>query len=148
MHNDEKDRVMSQFSNGELNVLCATTVVEVGVDVANATLMVIESPEVFGLSQLHQLRGRVGRGEKASMCVLLAGFDLSSEAQHRLRSFSQTDDGFELAEVDLKIRGPGLFLGARQAGQAEFRFGDLIRDADLLLMARADARSIVLGDLA
>lgn len=148
MHNDEKDRVMSQFSNGELDVLCATTVVEVGVDVANATLMVIESPEVFGLSQLHQLRGRVGRGEKASMCVLLAGFDLSSEAQHRLRSFSQTDDGFELAEVDLKIRGPGLFLGARQAGQAEFRFGDLIRDADLLLMARADARAIVLGELA
>lgn len=145
MHNDEKDVVMSQFADGELDVLCATTVVEVGVDVSNATLMVIESPEVFGLSQLHQLRGRVGRGDQSSMCILLAGFDLSSEAQHRLRSFSETDDGFELAEIDLKIRGPGLFLGLRQAGQAEFRFGDLFRDADLLTQARTDARQHILG---
>ena len=142
---DEKDRIMTSFSDGELDVLCATTVIEVGVDVANATLMVIESPEVFGLSQLHQLRGRVGRGEASSMCVLLANENLSPEAQERLISFTDTDDGFKLAEVDLKIRGPGLFLGVRQAGEAEFRFGDLHRDAELLERAREDARARVLG---
>ncbi len=143
---DTKERIMEEFAAGELHVLCATTVIEVGVDVANATMMVIESPEVFGLSQLHQLRGRVGRGDAESMCVLLAGFDLSEDAHARLVSFSGTDDGFELAEADLQIRGPGLFLGVRQAGHAEFRFGDLHAHSDLLAAAREDARREVLGD--
>lgn len=148
MSNEEKDEVMSRFNAGQLQVLCSTTVVEVGVDVANATMMVIESPEVFGLSQLHQLRGRVGRGSASSLCVLLAGFDLSTEAQRRLEAFSQTEDGFVLAEADLEQRGPGQFLGVRQAGVAEFRFGDLFRDAGLLTQARQDARGLVLGERA
>ena len=140
-----KESTMASFIAGEINVLCATTVIEVGVDVSNATMMVIESPEVFGLSQLHQLRGRVGRGDVASMCVLLAGQTITEDAEERLVSFQGTDDGFELAEVDLKIRGPGLFLGVRQAGAAEFRFGDLHKDAALLSKARTDARKKVLG---
>lgn len=146
LDSEEKARVMQEFSDGELDILCATTVIEVGVDVANATMMIIESPEVFGLSQLHQLRGRVGRGSASSMCILLAGFDLSKDAHERLVSFSKTDDGFKLAEVDLKIRGPGLFLGVRQAGHAEFRFGDLGKDGELLEMAREDARRRILGE--
>ena len=144
---EEKARIMNAFAAGEIDILCSTTVIEVGVDVANATIMVIESPHVFGLSQLHQLRGRVGRGEAASMCILLANRDLGEDAVERLVSFSQTDDGFELAEIDLKMRGPGLFLGERQAGQAEFRFADLERDKDLLLLARQDARRQILGDV-
>ncbi len=145
MDNAAKDAVMQRFASGQTQVLCATTVVEVGVDVPNATLMVIESPEIFGLSQLHQLRGRVGRGDRASMCVLLAGAP-TEDAVARLTAFSQTEDGFELAEADLKQRGPGQFLGIRQAGHAEFRFGDLMRDAALLTLARRDARRLVLGD--
>jgi ATP-dependent DNA helicase RecG len=140
---DDKDAIMARFARHELDVLCATTVIEVGVDVANATMMVIESPEVFGLSQLHQLRGRVGRGDAASLCVLLAGEGVTEEGNERLTSFSKTDDGFELAEADLRIRGPGLFLGLRQAGHAEFRFGDLARDGALLEQARRDAREDV-----
>jgi ATP-dependent DNA helicase RecG len=148
MDSDTKDRTMQRFADGEIQVLCATTVVEVGMDVANATLMVIESPEVFGLSQLHQLRGRVGRGSADSMCILLAGFGLTDDAEERLDSFSGTEDGFELAEVDLKIRGPGEFLGIRQAGLPEFRFADVLRDAELIQWARRDARRELLGDAA
>lgn len=140
---DEKDDIMARFARHELDVLCATTVIEVGVDVSNATMMVIESPEVFGLSQLHQLRGRVGRGDAASLCVLLAGEGVTEEGSERLGSFAKTDDGFELAEADLRIRGPGLFLGLRQAGHAEFRFGELSRDGALLEVARRDAREDV-----
>lgn len=146
MNDDAKNQTMQRFADGDIDVLCATTVVEVGMDVSNATLMVIESPEVFGLSQLHQLRGRVGRGESDSLCVLLAGYELTPDARERLQSFSQTDDGFELAEKDLEIRGPGEFLGDRQSGRAEFRFGDLLRDDALLEQARRDARTRVLGD--
>lgn len=141
-----KDRTMRQFAAGDIQVLCATTVVEVGVDVPNATMMVIESPEVFGLSQLHQLRGRVGRGSADSMCILLAGYGLTEEAEKRLTSFSATEDGFALAEIDLQIRGPGEFLGVRQAGLPEFRFGDVLRDAELIEWARADARQELFGD--
>ncbi len=148
MDSDTKDRTMQRFADGEIQVLCATTVVEVGMDVSNATLMVIESPEVFGLSQLHQLRGRVGRGSADSMCILLAGYALTDDAEERLSSFSGTDDGFELAEVDLQIRGPGEFLGVRQAGLPEFRFADVLRDAPLLQEARRDARRELLGDAA
>jgi ATP-dependent DNA helicase RecG len=146
MDSDTKDRTMQRFSDGDIQVLCATTVVEVGMDVANATLMVIESPEVFGLSQLHQLRGRVGRSSADSMCILLAGFGLTDDAEERLNSFSQTEDGFELAEIDLRIRGPGEFLGVRQAGLPEFRFADVLRDAQLIEWARRDARREILGD--
>lgn len=143
-----KDRTMQQFASGQIQVLCATTVVEVGMDVANATMMVIESPEVFGLSQLHQLRGRVGRSSADSMCILLAGFGITEDAEQRLTSFTATDDGFALAEVDLQIRGPGQFLGVRQAGLPEFRFGDVLRDAQLIEWARRDARRELLGDAA
>ncbi|AWV88295.1 ATP-dependent DNA helicase RecG [Bradymonas sediminis] len=141
-----KDRTMQKFGAGEIQVLCATTVVEVGMDVSNATIMVIESPEVFGLSQLHQLRGRVGRGSADSMCILLAGFALTDDAQQRLDSFASTEDGFALAEVDLEIRGPGQFLGVRQAGMPEFRFADILRDIKLIEWARSDARRELLGD--
>lgn len=143
-----KDATMQKFGAGEIQVLCATTVVEVGMDVSNATLMVIESPEVFGLSQLHQLRGRVGRGSADSMCILLAGFALTDDAKQRLDSFTSTDDGFALAEVDLQIRGPGQFLGVRQAGMPEFRFADILRDIKLIEWARSDARRELLGDAA
>lgn len=146
MDAEAKDRTMGRFADGDIQVLCATTVVEVGMDVTNATIMVIESPEVFGLSQLHQLRGRVGRGSADSMCILLAGYGLTDDAEQRLGSFSGTDDGFELAEVDLEIRGPGEFLGVRQAGLPEFRFGDVLRDAKLIEWARQDARRELLGD--
>lgn len=148
MTSEEKDTIMRRFADGEVDVLCSTTVIEVGVDVANATMMIIDGAENFGLSQLHQLRGRVGRGAEASMCVLLAGFELTDEARERLSSFTNTEDGFELAEIDLKMRGPGQFLGVRQAGMAEFRFGDLVRDADLLSAARRDARRDLFGEVA
>lgn len=117
-------------------------------DVERATMMVIESPEAFGLSQLHQLRGRVGRGFSESMCVLIAGHHLSDTARDRLESFVETTDGFELAERDLQLRGPGEFLGDEQTGLPEFRFGDLIEDAELLETAREDARRHMLGDAA
>ncbi len=148
MDSQTKDRTMQRFAKGDIQVLCATTVVEVGMDVSNATVMIIESPEVFGLSQLHQLRGRVGRGSADSMCILLAGFGLTDDAEERLTSFSSTEDGFELAEVDLQIRGPGEFLGVRQAGLPEFRFGDVLRDSEWIDKARRDARRELLGDVA
>jgi ATP-dependent DNA helicase RecG len=148
MDSDAKDAIMDRFARGEVDVLCATTVVEVGVDVPNASLMVIESPEVFGLSQLHQLRGRIGRGSRDSMCILLSGFGMTKDAEQRLTTFASTEDGFLLAETDLRIRGPGQFLGIRQAGLPEFRFGDILQDAHLLDAARTDARRLILGDAA
>lgn len=143
---EDKFSIMSRFAAGEIDVLCTTTVVEVGVDVANATVMVIESAEAFGLSQLHQLRGRVGRGAGTSRCVLVAG-QPGDDARSRLEVFQRTSDGFELAEMDLLLRGPGEFLGVRQSGAAEFRFADLVRDAALLERAREDARRTVFGDV-
>ena len=139
----DKKAVMSLFVQGQMGVLVSTTVIEVGVDVPNATLMVIEHAERFGLSQLHQLRGRVGRGSAASACVLLyatgEGPRLSESARERLKAMAQTHDGFEIARRDLDIRGPGEFLGARQSGAAMLRFADLGVDADLLTWARATA---------
>jgi ATP-dependent DNA helicase RecG len=117
-------------------VMVATTVIEVGVDVANASLMVIEHAERFGLAQLHQLRGRIGRGERASVCVLLYSSPLSPAARDRLRAMAETADGFEIARRDLAIRGPGEFMGARQSGDALLRFADLETDAALLEHAR------------
>ena len=133
----EKAAVMSLFAGGTMRVLVATTVIEVGVDVPAASLMVIEHAERFGLAQLHQLRGRVGRGATASVCVLLYARALSPAAKERLRAMSETTDGFEISRRDLEIRGPGEFLGARQSGDALLRFADLEADADLLGAARA-----------
>jgi ATP-dependent DNA helicase RecG len=133
----EKAAVMSLFTGGQMQVLVATTVIEVGVDVPNASLMVIEHAERFGLSQLHQLRGRVGRGAVASVCVLLYTAPLSETGKARLRAMAETTDGFEIARRDLEIRGPGEFLGARQSGDALLRFADLVRDTGLLDAARA-----------
>jgi ATP-dependent DNA helicase RecG len=136
----EKRDVMAQFTQGSMGVLVSTTVIEVGVDVPNASLMVIEHAERFGLSQLHQLRGRVGRGAAASACVLLYGTPdggrLSETARERLRAMVDTNDGFEIARRDLEIRGPGEFLGARQSGAPLLRFADLATDEDLLIWAR------------
>ena len=127
---------MHAFSAGELAVLVATTVIEVGVDVPNASLMVIEHAERFGLAQLHQLRGRVGRGSRESICLLLFEKPLSQEAQTRLKAMYETDDGFEIARRDLQLRGPGEFLGARQSGLALLRFADFEADAQWLAQAQ------------
>jgi ATP-dependent DNA helicase RecG len=135
----EKAAVMSLFTQGQMALLVATTVIEVGVDVPNASLMVIEHAERFGLSQLHQLRGRVGRGSTASVCVLLYAGPLSQTGKDRLRAMVETTDGFEIARRDLEIRGPGEFMGARQSGDQLLRFADLAEDAPLLKAARAAA---------
>jgi ATP-dependent DNA helicase RecG len=136
---EAKDRVMKAFAAGELHVLVSTTVVEVGIDVSNATVMLVEHAERFGLSQLHQLRGRVGRGGTQSYCFLLYQSPLSEEARERLKAMTDTTDGFEIAERDLRLRGPGDFFGTRQAGMPTFRLIDLIRDHDLLEAAGAEA---------
>jgi ATP-dependent DNA helicase RecG len=128
----EKQQVMQAFKQGEIGLLVATTVIEVGVDVPNASLMVIENAERLGLAQLHQLRGRVGRGATASSCVLLYQAPLSAMARQRLETMRQTSDGFVIAEKDLELRGPGELLGTRQTGLASFRVADLARDAALL----------------
>ena len=136
---DEKERVMAAFARGDIDLLVSTTVVEVGVDVPNATLMLVEHAERFGLSQLHQLRGRVGRGEHPSTCVLLYQFPLSADAKARLRALVETTDGFVIAERDLEIRGPGDFFGTRQSGIPTLRVGDLLRDHGLMEEARREA---------
>jgi len=139
----EKAAVMAQFTGGQMQVLVATTVIEVGVDVPNASLMVIEHAERFGLAQLHQLRGRVGRGAVASVCVLLYTAPLSATGKARLRAMAETTDGFEIARRDLEIRGPGEFMGARQSGDALLRFADLAEDSALLQRARALAPALL-----
>jgi ATP-dependent DNA helicase RecG len=140
---DEKKAVMAEFVQGRTAVLVSTTVVEVGVDVPNASLMVIDHAERFGLSQLHQLRGRVGRGAAASACVLLYATGdaprLGETARERLKAMAETNDGFEIARRDLEIRGPGEFLGARQSGDAMLRFADLATDDAILDWARREA---------
>ena len=140
MKGDDKEAVMRGFLAGELNILVSTTVVEVGVDVPNATLMVVEHAERFGLSQLHQLRGRIGRGEHASTCMLLYQAPWSDDARERLKAMADTSDGFVIAERDLRLRGPGDFFGTRQHGVPMLRAGDLMRDADLLERAFEEAR--------
>jgi ATP-dependent DNA helicase RecG len=139
----EKAAVMSLFSGGQMAVLVSTTVIEVGVDVPNASLMVIEHAERFGLSQLHQLRGRVGRGSVASVCVLLYTGPLSDTGKARLKAMAETTDGFEIARRDLEIRGPGEFLGARQSGAPLLRFADLTLDADMVALARVAAERLL-----
>ncbi len=136
---DEKEIVMQQFKRGEIDVLISTTVIEVGVDVPNASLMVIEHAERFGLAQMHQLRGRVGRGSAKSYCVLMTGGRVSPEAEQRLDAMVRTQNGFELAELDLQQRGPGEFFGTRQAGLPDFRVANLVRDRRLLELAKSEA---------
>jgi ATP-dependent DNA helicase RecG len=139
MKADGKERVMKAFAAGELHVLVSTTVVEVGVDVQNATAMLVEHAERFGLSQLHQLRGRVGRDRHQSYCFLIYQSPLSEDARERLMAMTDTTDGFEIAERDLRLRGPGDFFGTRQAGMPTFRLIDLVRDRELLDLAQREA---------
>jgi ATP-dependent DNA helicase RecG len=143
---EDKDAIMQRFKAGEIHVLVSTTVIEVGIDVPNASVMVIEHAERFGLSQLHQLRGRVGRGPWKSYCILLTSGKLGEDAQRRVQAMVETTDGFRIAEVDLQLRGPGEFFGTRQSGLPEFRVADLLRDASLLEEARRDAQTIIAAD--
>ena len=139
---DEKEAVMRAFSEGQVDVLVSTTVVEVGVNVPNATFMVIYDAERFGLAQLHQLRGRVGRGEHQSYCVLVAD-PKSEEGKERLISMTETNDGFRLAEKDLALRGPGDFFGQKQSGVPQFKMADLVHDYRALETARRDAVQLI-----
>src|SRR5579864_4624861 len=140
-----KEQVMRMFQRGELQILVATTVIEVGVDVPNATVMVIEHAERFGLAQLHQLRGRIGRGGAKSYCVLMTGGKVSEDGQRRLDAMVKTNDGFKIAELDLELRGPGEFFGTRQAGLPSFRVANIIRDRQLLEAAKREAAAVLAG---
>jgi ATP-dependent DNA helicase RecG len=140
-----KDQVMRMFQKGELQILVATTVIEVGVDVPNATVMVIEHAERFGLAQLHQLRGRIGRGAAKSYCILMTGGKITEEGERRLDAMVRTNDGFQIAELDLELRGPGEFFGTRQAGMPSFRVANLIRDRQLLELAKREAAAVMAG---
>jgi ATP-dependent DNA helicase RecG len=146
MKGPEKDEVMGRFARGDLNVLVATTVIEVGVDVPAATVMVIEHAERFGLAQLHQLRGRVGRGSDRSSCLLLYAAPLTETARARIEILRETDDGFRIAEEDLRLRGAGELLGTRQSGLPVFRLADLALHGELLAAARDDARLVLERD--
>jgi ATP-dependent DNA helicase RecG len=139
MDSDEKEIIMRRFQRREVDVLIATTVIEVGVDVPNATMMVIEHAERFGLAQMHQLRGRVGRGNAKSYCILMTGGKISEPAAERLAAMVRTQNGFELAELDLQLRGPGEFFGTRQAGIPDFRVANLVRDRALLELAKTES---------
>lgn len=141
MKGEEKDAVMDRFKRGEHHLLVSTTVIEVGIDVPNATVILIEHAERFGLSQLHQLRGRVGRGQAASYCLLLAQYTPADESIRRLRVMVETNDGFKIAEADLAFRGPGEFLGTRQSGMPDFRVANIVRDSRILEIARDEAEA-------
>jgi ATP-dependent DNA helicase RecG len=140
-----KEQVMRMFQKGELQVLVATTVIEVGVDVPNATVMVIEHAERFGLAQLHQLRGRIGRGGAKSHCILMTGGKVSEDGARRIEAMTKNNDGFKIAELDLELRGPGEFFGTRQAGMPSFRVANIIRDAQLLEAAKREAAAVLAG---
>jgi ATP-dependent DNA helicase RecG len=140
-----KDMTMRLFQRGEIQILVSTTVIEVGVDVPNATVMVIEHAERFGLAQLHQLRGRIGRGAAKSYCILMTGGKVSEEGDRRLDAMVRTNDGFEIAELDLELRGPGEFFGTRQAGIPSFRVANIIRDRQLLEAAKREATAVLSG---
>lgn len=146
MKSEDKDFEMQRFAKGETQILVATTVIEVGVNVPNASMMLIESAERFGLSQLHQLRGRVGRGSDQSYCVLMTGYKLSEQGRIRMDTMVRTTDGFEIAEVDLQLRGPGDMMGTQQSGIPELRIGNLVQDADILKISRDEAFEIIEKD--
>jgi ATP-dependent DNA helicase RecG len=139
LSSDDKESVMQRFRAGEVHILVATTVVEVGVDVPNATVMVVEHAERFGLAQLHQLRGRIGRGAEKSSCILVTPQRMTDEARQRLETMASTSDGFAIAEIDLQLRGPGEFFGTRQHGELGFHIANLLRDRELLELARREA---------
>ena len=143
MSPEEKEETMRRFKAGEIDILVSTTVIEVGVDVPNATVMVVEHAERFGLSQLHQLRGRIGRGAAKSYCVLMTGGKVSPEAERRLNEMVRTQDGFEIAELDLELRGPGEFFGTKQAGMPGLRIANILRDRKLLELAKVEAAKLV-----
>jgi ATP-dependent DNA helicase RecG len=145
MEPDLKEQVMRLFQNSELDILVSTTVIEVGVDVGNATVMVVEHAERFGLAQLHQLRGRIGRGGAKSCCILMTGAKVSEDGDRRLDAMVRTTDGFQIAELDLELRGPGEFFGTRQAGMPSFQVADLIRDRQLLEAAKREAAAVLAG---
>ena len=146
MKSDEKDEIMERFRKNEIQILISTTVIEVGVDVPNANIMVVEHAERFGLSQLHQLRGRVGRGSHKSFCILVMGYAVSEEARERTRFMETTTDGFKVSEFDLEIRGPGEFLGTQQSGLPGFKMANLVSDFEILKMARDAAFELVQKD--
>lgn len=146
MKSDEKEQVMEQFRRQEVQVLVSTTVIEVGVDVPNANIMIIEHAERFGLSQLHQLRGRVGRGEFKSFCILIMGYAVSEEGRQRTEMMEKTSDGFKIAEFDLEMRGPGEFMGTRQSGLSGFKLANLVRDMQILQQAREAAFEVLRKD--
>jgi ATP-dependent DNA helicase RecG len=145
MEPELKDQVMRLFQKGDIDLLVSTTVIEVGVDVANATIMVVEHAERFGLAQLHQLRGRIGRGAAKSYCILMIGGKISEEGERRLDAMVRTTDGFKIAELDLELRGPGEFFGTRQAGMPSFQVANLIRDRQLLEVAKREAAAVLAG---
>lgn len=142
----DKDFEMRRFARGESHIMVATTVIEVGVNVPNASVMIIESAERFGLSQLHQLRGRVGRGADQSFCILISDIKLTNEARKRLQTMVETNDGFVIAEVDMELRGPGDMEGTRQSGLLEMKIADLARDKHILYQARTAAQKIIDAD--
>ncbi len=142
----DKDAEMKRFSEGKTNIMVATTVIEVGVNIPNASVMIIESAERFGLSQLHQLRGRVGRGAEQSYCILMTSHKLSSDSKTRMETMCATNDGFEIAEVDLKLRGPGDLMGTQQSGVLQLQIADIVRDKDILLLARQEAMKLLRAD--
>jgi ATP-dependent DNA helicase RecG len=146
MKAEDKNLEMKWFKEGKTDILVSTTVIEVGVDVPNASIMVIENAERFGLSQLHQLRGRVGRGNNQSYCILMSSYKLSSEGKIRLDTMVRTSDGFEIAEVDLKLRGPGDIQGTQQSGLLNLKIADIVKDNKLLGLARSDAAEILKKD--
>lgn len=143
MRSDEKEAIMMEFKERKIEILVATTVIEVGIDIPNASVMVVEHAERFGLSQLHQLRGRIGRGQYPSKCILLAQYRSSEEAKVRLRAMEQTNDGFKIAEQDLELRGPGEFFGIRQSGLPDFRVAHILRDTPILIEARKEAFRLI-----
>ena len=146
MTSDEKEAIMTEVQKGRIQILVATTVIEVGIDIPNASVMVVEHAERFGLSQLHQLRGRIGRGRYPSTCILLAQYRSSEDAKTRLRAMEKTTDGFKIAEEDLALRGPGEFFGIRQSGLPDFRVAHLIRDTPILIEARKEAFRLIQED--
>jgi ATP-dependent DNA helicase RecG len=146
MKPEDKEFEMQRFVRGETQIMVATTVIEVGVNVPNASVMIIESAERFGLSQLHQLRGRVGRGAEQSYCILMTGNELGKDTLKRLETMVSTNDGFEIAEVDLQLRGPGDIMGTQQSGLLNLKIADLSKDSQLVIMARDEARNILAED--
>jgi ATP-dependent DNA helicase RecG len=142
----DKDSEMKRFADGKTNIMVATTVIEVGVNIPNASVMVIESAERFGLSQLHQLRGRVGRGAEQSYCILMTSHKLSNDSKTRMETMVRTNDGFEISEVDLKLRGPGDIMGKQQSGVLNLQIADLVKDKDILQLARNYAIKLLKED--